>query len=679
MKYTFTFFLFIVASFCAAQEQDNSFLSMNFVVSYTTSPETLHLPEARGMLPEKILQEAEDGDMFYQYLAACGYESGGNGFSQDLAEAAKWYEASAAQGFHYAIYRLANWYENGEAGLAKDREKAAKYWRMLAEAGDADAQIRLAKFYEKKADEPETLRWLKMAAVRGKTDAITLLREKRMLAKTIPAAEAGDAAAQYELGKYYRRKQRTLGGFPMINFSLGPFQIRQDSLPEPEWMKQMRLSAEQGYAPAQYEMGVARMGLYFGVPGDGEDAVRYFRLAAEQGHAEAMLCLALCYVQGKGVKRDDAEAARFLQASAEKGNAQAMRLLAYAYAQGIGVERDDEKAAEMFAAYAAAAKIRMPERRIRGTLFSWSDDSDEQDAGEKMPLGDVLFLLAEGFLKAGYDEDAVKWFRKAADAGSSAAKGELGKLYLLGRGVERDETHAMKLLHEGSEGGDKIAASLYACGIYAGWGGETPDKSRAIGIIPRESFTAFSPEEESEFVILTCLFACAAAREDGAGIYRWVREMEKLAAEKDTEYEIMETRTFISQILAACHAAGWGVPRDEEKAVSMYREALARNREFWEMSGPEESDADIYTGIASTLEELGAEKEVKAWRKKAVKAGGDASFFLMSWGTADASDVSDASEEASPENLLRSVWWHVSGEEVEFDFPKTAKLGIAEF
>jgi hypothetical protein len=70
-----------------------------------------------------------------------------------------------------------------------------------------------------------------------------------------------------------------------------------------------RLAAEQGDADAQTSLGTCyAYGL--GVVQDRAKAVRYYRLAAEQGHARAQANLANCYAHGSGVAQDPAEAVR---------------------------------------------------------------------------------------------------------------------------------------------------------------------------------------------------------------------------------------------------------------------------------------------------------------------------------------------------------------------------------
>ena len=56
-------------------------------------------------------------------------------------------------------------------------------------------------------------------------------------------------------------------------------------------------------------------------PQDDTEAVRWYRLGAEQGYASAQYNLGLMYDNGEGVPRDDAEAVRWYRLGAEQGYA----------------------------------------------------------------------------------------------------------------------------------------------------------------------------------------------------------------------------------------------------------------------------------------------------------------------------------------------------------------------
>ena len=75
--------------------------------------------------------------------------------------------------------------------------------------------------------------------------------------------------------------------------------------------------------------------------GDYVEAVKWFRLSADQGNAEAQYYLAFMYDNGKGVTQDFKEAVKWHRLSAEQGNANAQTSLGFMYVLGQGVIQDD--------------------------------------------------------------------------------------------------------------------------------------------------------------------------------------------------------------------------------------------------------------------------------------------------------------------------------------------------
>jgi uncharacterized protein len=65
-----------------------------------------------------------------------------------------------------------------------------------------------------------------------------------------------------------------------------------------------------------------------GVPQDYNEAVKWFRLSAEQGDAEAQYNLGWMYYEGQGVPQDYKEAVKWYRLSAEQGNERAQINLA---------------------------------------------------------------------------------------------------------------------------------------------------------------------------------------------------------------------------------------------------------------------------------------------------------------------------------------------------------------
>ena len=85
-----------------------------------------------------------------------------------------------------------------------------------------------------------------------------------------------------------------------------------------EAVRWFRLAAEQGHASARYNFGLmyARARA---CPRMTQRPVRWFRLAAEQGHSDAQGYLGLMYALGKGVPKDAVSAYAWLSISAAQG------------------------------------------------------------------------------------------------------------------------------------------------------------------------------------------------------------------------------------------------------------------------------------------------------------------------------------------------------------------------
>lgn len=73
------------------------------------------------------------------------------------------------------------------------------------------------------------------------------------------------------------------------------------------YSEKLLLKAESGDAQAQHALGNCYF-YGFGVPKDAEEAVKWFRKAAEQHYSPAENDLGHCYYNGTGVERDEAMA-----------------------------------------------------------------------------------------------------------------------------------------------------------------------------------------------------------------------------------------------------------------------------------------------------------------------------------------------------------------------------------
>ena len=102
-------------------------------------------------------------------------------------------------------------------------------------------------------------------------------------------------------------------------------------------VKFFRIAAEQGHAGGQFQLGLMYAAGRGGLQKDEVQAAEWFRKAAEQGHAYSQTLIAVMLAEGKGgLPRDEAQAAQWYRKAAEQGNAAAQNNLADMYENGRG-------------------------------------------------------------------------------------------------------------------------------------------------------------------------------------------------------------------------------------------------------------------------------------------------------------------------------------------------------
>ncbi len=104
-------------------------------------------------------------------------------------------------------------------------------------------------------------------------------------------------------------------------------------------LREFQPLAKQGYAPAQFNLGV----LYeegLGVPKNNKTAMKWYSLAAVQGHAKSQYNMGVMYSNGKGVLQDYKTAVKWYRLAAEQGHAKSHTNLGVMYGTGKGVLKD---------------------------------------------------------------------------------------------------------------------------------------------------------------------------------------------------------------------------------------------------------------------------------------------------------------------------------------------------
>jgi len=133
------------------------------------------------------------------------------------------------------------------------------------------------------------------------------------------------------------------------------------------------------------------------------EAVSQYSEAAAHGSADAQYKLGQMYDDGEGVQQDHEEAAKWLRKAADQGHAAALNRLAFMYFLGLGVPAVD---------HAECVKL-LRKAADQGDVFAQNE------------LGGVY---ETGLCGAVDEAEAEKWYRMAADQGFTLAQQGLASL-----------------------------------------------------------------------------------------------------------------------------------------------------------------------------------------------------------------------------------------------------------
>ena len=203
-----------------------------------------------------------------------------------------------------------------------------------------------------------------------------------------------------------------------ILFSICCSTVYGEENPTAAQIAEWRKAADQGFADAQYNIGV-----YYakgkGVPQDYAKAVKWYRKAAEQGLAAAQYNLGVYYAKGQGVTKNEIEAVTWYRKAAEQGHAMAQGNLGAHYWNGDGVVKNEvegykwsllaaAKGNELAKRNASDDEIRLsPARRAEGQRLAqeWEARHLNRDAAQDArrrstiaPAGNDPKVTGTGFL-----------------------------------------------------------------------------------------------------------------------------------------------------------------------------------------------------------------------------------------------------------------------------------------
>jgi TPR repeat protein len=246
-----------------------------------------------------LQKRADSGDATAQFALGKAYESG-NGVPPRADQAAIWYRKAAEQGNEKAQNDLGILYWLGD-GVEQDKAEAVRWYRKAARQGNSNAMFNLgAAYYNGEGV--------------GGNDTLAY-------AWFLLSSEAGNSSGQDAAKR--SRAENGPGGFNDACLAIGQMYEKGEDLPKnletaAAWY---RKAAQQGYAEAMISLAA----LYLKTS-DYSQARPWCEAAAKEKRTGAYYCLGYLYQHGSGVDPNSKEALRWYEQGARAGNVPPCRL-----------------------------------------------------------------------------------------------------------------------------------------------------------------------------------------------------------------------------------------------------------------------------------------------------------------------------------------------------------------
>lgn len=561
-----------------------------------------------GAALARMRGEAEKGSGVACWQMGSYYEQG-VGVEPDLEQALSWYEKAADLKSGPAILRLARARLNGELGLRKDFRKALVCAVRGVVTGDADC---IEFFNSLTPEQAGNLRGYYAPKMRKRTPGFFSApsAENRACKKVIKdiesdfiyyskylvtAAESGFAEAQwmlglvYGLGKgverdlyqafYWFEQSAALGYLPALEEVTLMLNMQNDfhnaALAEHYYDFAIEMGSTRKdlaaalIVPDPPEVKAAEMyqrALAAEQKEDFQEALWCFRRAMECGHLEGQYMYGWYLETGKGDgKKNEELAVKLYTEAAKQGHAGAMYRLSLCCENGWGTPRAPAAAREWLRKAAEAGCVEALQNQVWELVKAEKYEEAFPLLQKGIEIGDSYCMVVQGFVYhdgLGVERDlaeAIRWYERAAQAGSKLGQAEAGHAYEHGRGVEKDEAKALYWYEKAAENGD-VDSMVRAAVFYKDGRGTEVNWEAAFRWYER---AAQAGNAEGEFYAGFC--------------YCMPRGMEQRDLKKGVywyEKAVAQGHTIAMFNLGWMYAMGNGVPQDIERGVRLFRELL---------------------------------------------------------------------------------------------------------
>ncbi|KAF9584452.1 hypothetical protein BGW38_006426 [Lunasporangiospora selenospora] len=298
-------------------------------------------------------------------------------------EAMKLLRKLATNGHAESQHYLAECYASGFAKGKPDFDKAFPLWTQASKHGHPDAAYRTGRCYDEglgtRKDNARAVQFYRKAASANHPGAMWRLGVVTLF------GELGLTISPRDGVKWLKRSvQAATPEFPFALYELAQLHergIENIVFVDPEYSVSLySQAAELGHAASAFRLGECWEYGKLGCKQDPRLSIHYYTLAAQQEHPEACFALAAWYLVGSpGVlPQSDAEAYIWAKRAADKGLAKALHAMGYFTEVGIGPRKDMEQAIEWYKKAAEAGDKRATQR-LEGVPV----DKDDKNKDEK--------------------------------------------------------------------------------------------------------------------------------------------------------------------------------------------------------------------------------------------------------------------------------------------------------
>ncbi|PAY16828.1 hypothetical protein CKO51_24645 [Rhodopirellula sp. SM50] len=377
-------------------ENDNHEAAIFLYRTFWNGHEKVKVDEDRAM--KWLLHAAVQGSPAAQAIMAVHYRTGVH-VKQDLEKALRWYEQAAEGGLSSGYVGIGTIYYDSFKGEEKKPAKAAEAFKKAAQQNDPWAWFHLGRMY-----------WTGDYLKRNDEKAVGCFRKGK---------DIGDLpAAKLYLGFAHESGRGVVRNYPAA------FQY-------------YRSAAEAGDSAACYAVGRFYYNGY-ATKKDVEEAAEWYEKAAKLGYTMAENDFALLLLFGSGVSKDEARAVELLRSAAKKGYVKSNTMLGQIYENGDGVKKDFKQAAENYVIAARAgdpsAQSALASMVLQGRYYQKDDTAALkwlQKAVEKNhPTAERLMghMYEHGRAVPQDRAEAIAWYLKAADHGDKWSADHLKEL-----------------------------------------------------------------------------------------------------------------------------------------------------------------------------------------------------------------------------------------------------------